>query len=244
MTQFPLQPIGIKRTKQGLEVIQMQARLGKSSAINRVIQELKVSDDVFVMTDAEATLEDGALRRVGRWMKDPSIGAVCGTLSEQTEDSTYRGWYRWFRTGESRADSTPIFEGSIAAYRVDAIEEIVALPMQTIPNWPYSFAIKVFERFRTNRFVSQSLPLPTPRNRIIELYAEDKAWPVISGDTVRSGSEMADGNHPRIEWLSAHHFTMVCCSRYYGRNCPCKYSFAHRLVWRRTNALGSIDAID
>jgi len=115
-----------QRTKQGLEVIQMPARLGKSSAINRVIQELKDSDDVFVMTDAEATLEDGALRRVGRWMKDPSIGAVCGTLSEQTEDSAYRGWYRWFRTGESRADSTPIFEGSIAAYRVDAIEEIVA----------------------------------------------------------------------------------------------------------------------
>ena len=76
----------------------MPARLGKSSAINRVIQELKDSDDVFVMTDAEATLEDGALHD-GRWMKDPSIGAVCGTLSEQTEDSAYRGWYRWFRTG-------------------------------------------------------------------------------------------------------------------------------------------------
>ena len=114
-----------KRTKQKLEIIEMPARLGKSAAINRVIQELKDSDDVFVMTDAEATLEDGALRRIGRWMKDSSIGAVCGTLSEKTEDSTYRSWYRWFRTGESRADSTPIFEGSIAAYRVDAVEEIV-----------------------------------------------------------------------------------------------------------------------
>ena len=115
-----------KRTKQGIEIIEMNARLGKSAAINRVIQELKDSDDVFVMTDAEATLEDGALRRIGRWMKDSSIGAVCGTMSEQTEDTIYRGWYRWFRTGESRADSTPIFEGSIAAYRVDALEEIVA----------------------------------------------------------------------------------------------------------------------
>ncbi len=115
-----------QRAKQALEIHEMPVRLGKSAAINRVIQELKESDEVFVMTDAEATLEDGALRRIGRWMKDPSIGAVCGALSEQIEDTTYRGWYRWFRTGESRADSTPIFEGSIAAYRVNTLEEIVA----------------------------------------------------------------------------------------------------------------------
>ena len=115
-----------KRTKEGLEIHQMPARLGKSAAINRIMNEFKDSDEVFVMTDAEAALEDGALRRIGRWMKDPSIGAVCGTPSEKTEDSTYRTWYRWFRTGESRADSTPIFEGSIAAYRVNALEEIVS----------------------------------------------------------------------------------------------------------------------
>ena len=108
----------------GLEIVQMPARLGKSAAINRAMQELTESDDVFVMTDAEATLQDGALRRIGRWMKDPSIGAVCGTLSDTTEDTTYRGWYRWFRAGESRADSTPIFEGSIAAYRTSAMHSV------------------------------------------------------------------------------------------------------------------------
>ncbi|MEC8926758.1 MAG: glycosyltransferase, partial [Candidatus Thermoplasmatota archaeon] len=107
-----------------LQIVQMPARLGKSAAINRAMQELIESDDVFVMTDAEATLEDGALRRIGRWMKDPSIGAVCGTLTDTTEDSTYRGWYRWFRSGESRADSTPIFEGSIAAYRISALHPV------------------------------------------------------------------------------------------------------------------------
>ena len=115
-----------KRTKQGLEIHEMPARLGKSAAINRVMQQLQETDDVFIMTDAEATLEDGALRRIGRWMKDPSIGAVCGTLSDYSGDEAYRGWYQWFRTGESRADSTPIFEGSIAAYRVNALEPIVA----------------------------------------------------------------------------------------------------------------------
>jgi len=107
-----------------MQIVQMSARLGKSPAINRAMQELSESDDVFVMTDAEATLGDGALRRIGRWMKDPSIGAVCGTLDDTADDTTYRGWYRWFRAGESRADSTPIFEGSIAAYRASALHPV------------------------------------------------------------------------------------------------------------------------
>ena len=106
-----------------LDLVQMPARLGKSAAINRAMQELQATDDVFVMTDAEANLEDGAMRRIGRWMKDPSIGAVCGCISD-TEDTAYRGWYRWFRSGESRADSTPIFEGSIAAYRASVLQPI------------------------------------------------------------------------------------------------------------------------
>ena len=64
-----------------MQIVQMSARLGKSPAINRAMQELSESDDVFVM-------------------------------------------YRWFRAGESRADSTPIFEGSIAAYRASALHPV------------------------------------------------------------------------------------------------------------------------
>ena len=111
--------------KCDFQIVEMPARLGKSAAMNRAMQELRDDDDVFIMTDAEATLEDGVLRRIGRWMKDPSIGAVCGCINE-TDQSTYRGWYRWFRSGESRADSTPIFEGSIAAYRASALHPIEA----------------------------------------------------------------------------------------------------------------------
>lgn len=114
-----------KSLGHALDLVQMPARFGKSAAMNRAMQELQDTDDVFVMSDAEVKLEDGALRRIGRWMKDPSIGAVCGCISD-TDDTTYRGWYRWFRSGESRADSTPIFEGSIAAYRVSALQPIQA----------------------------------------------------------------------------------------------------------------------
>ena len=112
-----------EKSGHSLQIIEMPARLGKSAAINRVIQELQKSDDVFVMTDAEAKLEEGALRRIGRWMKDPSIGAVCGCIYDDNS-TTYREWYQWFRAGESRADSTPIFEGSIAAYRKSALQPI------------------------------------------------------------------------------------------------------------------------
>ncbi|MED5486115.1 MAG: glycosyltransferase [Candidatus Thermoplasmatota archaeon] len=111
--------------KQNMDIIDMPVRLGKSAAINRAIPEIGESE-VFVMTDAEAILEEGALRRIGRWMKDPAIGGVCGTINNETENSAYRYWYNWFRTGESRADSTPIFEGSIAAYRTEALEPIDA----------------------------------------------------------------------------------------------------------------------
>jgi len=115
-----------KENKMGLEIVQMPSRLGKSAAINRAIVEMIPSDDVFVMSDAEALLEPGALRRIGRWMRDPTIGAVCGTLVQSLEESSYRSWYRWFREGESREDSTPIFEGSIAAYRASALTPIQA----------------------------------------------------------------------------------------------------------------------
>jgi len=115
-----------KAHSAGLEIVTMPARLGKSAAINRVIEELRSTDEVFVMTDAEALLEAGALRRIGRWMKDDSIGAVCGTPGQDADSEAYRDWYRWFREGESRADSTPIFEGSIAAYRISAVQPVEA----------------------------------------------------------------------------------------------------------------------
>ncbi|MDP6906975.1 MAG: glycosyltransferase [Candidatus Thalassarchaeaceae archaeon] len=114
----------MKENEVEVSIIEMVTRLGKSAAVNRAIEELNPEDEIFVMTDAEAILEPGALRRIGRWMRNQNIGAVCGGLDDKSDSTSYRNWYRWFREGESRIDSTPIFEGSIAAYRSSAIGPI------------------------------------------------------------------------------------------------------------------------
>ena len=109
--------------------ILMERRLGKSAAINLALDSLSEDAEVIVMSDADARLEQGSLLRIGRWMSDPSIGAVSGTQkivnregsSQIGREESYRGVFNTFRFGESARDSTPIFEGSLAAYRVSAL---------------------------------------------------------------------------------------------------------------------------
>lgn len=104
--------------------IQMPSRLGKSAAINRILVE-PLNTDAIVITDADALLADGALRRIGRWLSDPNIGAVCGSqqilgnseINHIIDEKTYRSFYHDLRIGESAVFSSPIFEGSLAAYR-------------------------------------------------------------------------------------------------------------------------------
>ncbi len=104
--------------------IQMPSHLGKSAAINRILVE-PLNTDAIVITDADALLADGALRRIGRWFSNPNIGAVCGSQqilgdSESNHiinEKTYRSFYHDIRIGESTVFSSPIFEGSLAAYR-------------------------------------------------------------------------------------------------------------------------------
>ena len=98
--------------------------LGKSAAINRILEE-NFESDAMVITDADALLAPNSLKRVGRWLSEERIGAVCGSQqiieTESTEHSlnekSYRSFYHDLRIGESSQSSTPIFEGSLAAYR-------------------------------------------------------------------------------------------------------------------------------
>ena len=120
-----------------VQIIEMLARLGKSAAVVRALEELSDDCEVVVFSDAECRISAGSLLRIGRWFTDPAIGAVCGCLSSGNpaegdspaggggsavgDEASYREIYHWFREGESRRFSTPILEGSIAAYRREAL---------------------------------------------------------------------------------------------------------------------------
>jgi len=101
---------------------------GKSAAVNLGLAESRLESEIILLTDADSRLSEGALDRIGRWFLNPDIGAVCGRQQPigidgkpQLDSGAYRSYYNRAREAESRLDSTPIFEGSLAAYRRSAI---------------------------------------------------------------------------------------------------------------------------
>ena len=113
-----------RESKFRVSVIKMNEHLGKSAAVNRILEE-NFESDVMVITDADALLAPESFKRIGRWLSEDKIGAVCGSQqfieTESTEhflnEKSCMSFYHYLRIGESSQSSTPIFEGSLAAYR-------------------------------------------------------------------------------------------------------------------------------
>ncbi len=102
-------------------VIQLE-RPGKTLAIKRAIAIVKT--EFFVMMDADTICPEDSLERLMRWFADPEIGAICGhqNVSDSDHVGPYRVRFNKLRMAESAFFSTPIFEGSLCAFRIDAIE--------------------------------------------------------------------------------------------------------------------------
>jgi len=94
---------------------------GKSNAVNAALDIIKT--DFFVMLDAEAITNGNSISCLISNFLDKEIGAVCGFLKplENNPDSKYRTIFNIFRFGESLLKSTPIFEGSLCAFRMESI---------------------------------------------------------------------------------------------------------------------------
>jgi hypothetical protein len=94
---------------------------GKSYAVNRALE--LVNTKFFIMLDVEPSISKNSFKLLMNWFMDPKIGAVCGNLAtiSQTSNSHYRKRFNIIRTGESYLDSTPIFEGSLCAFRMASI---------------------------------------------------------------------------------------------------------------------------
>jgi cellulose synthase/poly-beta-1,6-N-acetylglucosamine synthase-like glycosyltransferase len=115
-----LEFLNSSRCEIPFEIISME-KPGKSRAINRSLEEIKT--DFFIMMDAESQCPSDSISKVISRFSDPEIGAVCGSLdiSENDTEFPYRSRYNSIRIGESIIDSTPIFEGSICAFRMSSI---------------------------------------------------------------------------------------------------------------------------
>ncbi len=94
---------------------------GKSRAVNFALDEIKT--DFFIMMDTDCILKKDSIRKIMNNFVDERIGAVCGSQDTSKSHSAdpYRIRFNRIRIGESIIDSTPIFEGSICAFRTKSI---------------------------------------------------------------------------------------------------------------------------
>ena len=114
------QHLNRQETKIDWRVMQVSTP-GKSFAVNFALEIIE--SDFFVMVDTDAILTRDAISNLLRWFSESDVGAVCGKMNidKIAKGVEYRRRFNKIRLGESALDSTPIFEGSICAFRTSAI---------------------------------------------------------------------------------------------------------------------------
>ena len=112
-----------------IKLIQEPERKGKAHALNHALQH--ATGEIVVITDADCWWPKNALQEAVKWLSDPTVGAVScikkPATPHQTEE-TYRKYYNTLRIAESKAYSTPIFHGELAAYKKNLLLEIGGFP--------------------------------------------------------------------------------------------------------------------
>lgn len=95
---------------------------GKSRAVNLALG--LVETEFFVMMDADSISEQTSLNQMMSRFSDNEIGAVSGFSmpNKGSLDYQYRSRFNKIHIGESVIDSTPVFEGSLCAFRVCSLE--------------------------------------------------------------------------------------------------------------------------
>ena len=93
---------------------------GKTRAVNLGLSIIET--DLVMMMDADASTKSRTIGQLVSWFQDPIVGGVCGCISEAIlGEKGYRNRFNKLRFSESIIDSTPIFEGSVCAFRIEAI---------------------------------------------------------------------------------------------------------------------------
>ena len=112
---------------QSIELIEMEERLGKTTAVCRALKHLSQQNfaGLILMTDADAEISEGSVERMYGWFSDSTIGVVgVKAIRKQSLSSErqYREMFETIRSAESNFDSTPFLEGSCMMWRSDALD--------------------------------------------------------------------------------------------------------------------------
>jgi len=113
-----------------VRLIRERKRGGYNSAIHEGV--LKSHGDIIVMSDSASYYDPEALKFLVGHFVDPAVGAVTGkeiVLGDPKAvgprlEATYRGFYDFMRTAETRMDSTPDSKGEILAARRKICENL------------------------------------------------------------------------------------------------------------------------
>ena len=115
-----------------LKLIEEGERRGKALALNLALKQAR--GDIVIIADADAWWPSrNTLKEVVKWFADPVVGAVSclkkpANAGVMGVEEGYRRYYNMLRLAESKAWSTPIFHGELAAFRKNLLEGIGGFP--------------------------------------------------------------------------------------------------------------------
>lgn len=112
-----------------IKILKQHQRAGKAEALNKGLEAS--SNDIIVVTDADAFLPPEILRKALPYMYDPTIGAITGFGGAKNPsqswvtraENDYLGFMFLWRLGESKIHSTLRFEGGFCAFKKNAFDE-------------------------------------------------------------------------------------------------------------------------
>ncbi len=108
------------RVRAGVRLLR-GTRAGKASVLNRCIPV--AAGELVVLTDANTTLDSGAIKKLARHFDDPDVGAVCGRLvlyhpaRKAFEESTYWAYESFIKLLEGRRGALVGANGGLYAIR-------------------------------------------------------------------------------------------------------------------------------
>jgi len=114
-----------------VNLIREKERRGKVFALNEALKH--ANNDIVIIADADAFWPENAVSETVKWFSDPTVGAV-SCLKKPTDigllgtEEGYRNYYNILRLAESKAYSTPIFHGELAAFRKELLLKVNGFP--------------------------------------------------------------------------------------------------------------------